>query len=68
MSLPPRVAVAMSGGVDSAVAAALLVDQGADVFGIMMRLWVEEGRVNRCCSPDDVAGARRVAATLGIPF
>jgi tRNA-specific 2-thiouridylase len=63
-----RVAVAMSGGVDSSVAAALLVDQGIDVFGVMMRLWVEEGRVNRCCSPDDINGARRVAAELGIPF
>lgn len=68
MRSPQRVAVAMSGGVDSAVAAALLVDQGVDVFGIMMRLWVEAGRVNRCCSPADVAGARRVAAALGIPF
>jgi tRNA-specific 2-thiouridylase len=63
-----RVAVAMSGGVDSSVAAALLVDQGLDVFGVMMRLWVEDGRVNRCCSPDDVNGARRVASVLGIPF
>ncbi len=63
-----RVAVAMSGGVDSAVAAALLVDQGVDVFGVMMRLWVEEGRVNRCCSPSDVNGARQVASRLGIPF
>jgi tRNA-specific 2-thiouridylase len=58
----------MSGGVDSSVAASLLVDQGFDVFGLMMRLWVEDGRVNRCCSPDDVAGARRVAAQLGVPF
>ena len=63
-----RVAVAMSGGVDSSVAAALLVEQGVEVFGLMMRLWVEDGRVNRCCSPDDVQGARRVAALLGIPF
>jgi len=68
MTLPGKVAVAMSGGVDSSVAAALLVDQGADVFGVMMRLWVEDGRVNRCCSPADVAGARSVAARLGIPF
>jgi tRNA-specific 2-thiouridylase len=63
-----RVAVAMSGGVDSSVAAALLVDQGFDVFGVMMRLWVEPGRVNRCCSPSDVSGARQVAAQLEIPF
>jgi tRNA-specific 2-thiouridylase len=68
MTPSKRVAVAMSGGVDSSVAAALLVDQGCDVFGVMMRLWVEEGRVNRCCSPEDVNGARRVAAQLGIPF
>jgi tRNA-specific 2-thiouridylase len=68
MTSARRVAVAMSGGVDSSVAASLLVDQGIEVFGIMMRLWVEEGRVNRCCSPDDVEGARRVAATLGMPF
>jgi tRNA-specific 2-thiouridylase len=62
------VAVAMSGGVDSSVAAALLVAQGLDVFGIMLRLWVEPGHTNRCCSPDDVSAARRVAAHLGIPF
>ncbi len=68
MTSPWRIAVAMSGGVDSSVAAALLVDQGFDVFGVMMRLWVEDGRVNRCCSPDDVNGARRVAGMLGIPF
>ena len=68
MTLPGKVAVAMSGGVDSSVAAALLVDQGADVFGLMMRLWVEDGRVNRCCSPADVAGARSVAVSIGIPF
>jgi tRNA-specific 2-thiouridylase len=63
-----RIAVAMSGGVDSSVAAARLVDEGLDAFGVMMRLWVEDGRVNRCCSPADVDGARRVAGLLGIPF
>ena len=68
MNLRGKVAVAMSGGVDSSVAAALLVNQGADVFGVMMRLWGEDGAVNRCCSPEDVAGARRVAGSLGIPF
>ena len=68
MNFSGKVAVAMSGGVDSSVAASLLVDQGADVFGVMMRLWVEDGRVNRCCSPEDVAGARLVASKLGIPF
>ncbi len=66
----PTVAVAMSGGVDSSVAAALLVEQGYAVIGIMMRLWSEAGHEdsNRCCTPDAMAQARRVAAKLGIPF
>lgn len=68
MSLSSRIAVAMSGGVDSSVAAALLAEQGHDVFGVMIRLWVEPGGSNRCCSPQDVAAARRVAALLEIPF
>ncbi len=67
-----RVVVAMSGGVDSSVAAALLVEQGYDVVGMMMRLWSEEtvagGAHNRCCTPDQMADARRIAAKLGIPF
>ena len=65
-----RVVVAMSGGVDSSVAAALLVQQGYDVIGMMMRLWSEPGgqAENRCCTPDAMAMARRVAAQLGIPF
>jgi tRNA-specific 2-thiouridylase len=65
-----RVVVAMSGGVDSSVAAALLVQQGYDVVGIMLRLWSEPGKdaSNRCCTPDAMAMARRVAAELGIPF
>jgi tRNA-uridine 2-sulfurtransferase len=62
----------MSGGVDSSVAAALLVEQGYDVVGMMMRLWSEEtvagGAHNRCCTPDQMADARRIAARLGIPF
>jgi tRNA-specific 2-thiouridylase len=70
MSDQKRVVVAMSGGVDSSVAAALLVQQGYEVIGMMMRLWSEPGResVNRCCTPDAMAMARRVAAYLGIPF
>ena len=66
----PTVVVAMSGGVDSSVAAALLVDQGYTVIGMMLRLWSEQGREdeNRCCTPDAMAQARRVAALLGIPF
>jgi tRNA-specific 2-thiouridylase len=60
----------MSGGVDSSVAAALLKEQGYDVIGMMLRLWSEPGKEdsNRCCTPDSMAQARRVAAKLGIPF
>jgi len=65
-----KVVVAMSGGVDSSVAAALLKEQGYDVTGMMMRLWSEPGKEesNRCCTPDSMAQARRVAAILDIPF
>lgn len=63
-----RIAMAMSGGVDSSVAAALLVEQGEDVFGIMLRLWSSPDRTNRCCSPSDMAAARQIAANLDIPF
>jgi tRNA-uridine 2-sulfurtransferase len=65
-----RVVVAMSGGVDSSVAAALLVEAGYEVVGMMLRLWSEPGKEssNRCCTPDAMAQARRVAAILGIPF
>jgi tRNA-specific 2-thiouridylase len=65
-----KVVVAMSGGVDSSVAAALLVERGYEVIGIMMRLWSEPGSEasNRCCTPDAMAMARRVAAHLNIPF
>ena len=60
----------MSGGVDSSVAAALSVEQGYDVIGLMMRLWAEPGGEdgNRCCTPDAVDSARWVANVLGIPF
>lgn len=63
----------MSGGVDSSVAAALLVEQGYTVIGMMLRLWAEESFVgfnghNRCCTPDQMADARRVAHLLDIPF
>ncbi|MBC7876936.1 MAG: tRNA 2-thiouridine(34) synthase MnmA [Anaerolineales bacterium] len=65
-----KVVVAMSGGVDSSVAAALLKQQGYDVTGMMLRLWSEPGKEesNRCCTPDSMAQARRVAAKLDIPF
>jgi len=65
-----RVVVAMSGGVDSSVAAALLVEQGYEVIGLMLHLWSEvgDGASNRCCTPEAVVDARRVARTLGIPF
>ena len=66
-----RVVVGMSGGVDSSVAAALLVEQGFEVIGITMRLWTEarpEGFSGRtqCCGIEDVEDARRVANRLGI--
>jgi tRNA-uridine 2-sulfurtransferase len=70
MSNLPLVVVAMSGGVDSSVAAALLVEQGYRVAGMMLRLWNEPGREveNLCCTPDAVVQARRVAAKIGIAF
>lgn len=67
-----RVAVALSGGVDSAVAAALLVEQGYEVVGLMMRLWaesaVDRSPLNRCCSLDAMDDARAVCRHLGVPF
>jgi len=62
----------MSGGVDSSVAAAILVEQGYRVIGMMMRLWSEEPltgvKHNRCCTPEQIADAERIANDLGIPF
>lgn len=64
-----RVVVAMSGGVDSSVAAAMLVEQGYDVIGLMLRLWAEPGgEANRCCTPDAIGDAQYIADELGIPF
>ncbi len=70
---PPRgarVAVGMSGGVDSSVTAAYLARQGYEVVGVMLRLWSEPGREaqNRCCTLEAEDLARHVARLLGIPF
>jgi tRNA-uridine 2-sulfurtransferase len=69
-----RIVVGMSGGVDSSVAAALLVEQGLDVIGITLRVWPwrepEEAtrKFGSCCSPESVGDARAVARRLGIPY
>nr|WP_276599722.1 tRNA 2-thiouridine(34) synthase MnmA [Nannocystis sp. SCPEA4] len=67
-----RIVCAMSGGVDSSVAAALLVDQGHEVVGLTMRLYdasghERQGRGGSCCSPAEIDQARDVCAILGIP-
>jgi tRNA-uridine 2-sulfurtransferase len=65
-----RVLIAMSGGVDSSVAAARLCAQGFDVVGVTLHLWdyPDDGSVkSRCCAPEDVHDARRVADLLAIP-
>lgn len=65
-----RVLVAMSGGVDSSVAAARLVAAGHDVVGVTLHLWdyPDDGSVaGRCCAPEDIHDARRVADALKIP-
>lgn len=63
-----RVFVGMSGGVDSALAVALLVEQGYDVRGIYMRNWTRDLPGFRCPWAEELADAERVAATLGIPL
>lgn len=65
-----KVVVAMSGGVDSSVAAALLVEQGHEVVGVHMKLHDAPGSASgkTCCGLDDALDARRVADALGIPF
>ena len=68
-AMSERVLVAMSGGVDSSVAAALLVEQGYDVVGATMKLFCHDGDLpdRPCCSLDSVNDARRVCQTLGVP-
>src|SRR6266851_10393102 len=75
---PMKIAVSMSGGVDSSAAAALLKEQGHELVGFTMQLWDQRRGINkdengdplpsRCCSLDDVYDARRVAEELGFPF
>jgi tRNA-uridine 2-sulfurtransferase len=64
-----RVAVAMSGGVDSAVAALLERERGAEVVGVTVKLWADPDTdgAKACCSPEAVLGARGLAHSLGIP-
>src|SRR5438093_12649449 len=70
-----RIVVAMSGGVDSSVAAALLAEQGHEVIGLSMQLYDHTGHAEAggqrsfgsCCTLDDLHDARRVAASLNIP-
>jgi tRNA-specific 2-thiouridylase len=65
-----KVVIAMSGGVDSSVAAALLVQQGYEVTGMMLKLWSDDcdEAENACCPPEAINQARQVANLLGIPF
>jgi tRNA-specific 2-thiouridylase len=65
-----RIVVAMSGGVDSSVAAALLAEQGHDVIGLSMQLYDQRGGEQTwgsCCTLDDLHDARRVASVIGFP-
>jgi tRNA-specific 2-thiouridylase len=67
--LGTRGVVAMSGGVDSSVVAAMLAREGHEVVGISMRLYETAPKSDRsCCSPDDLFDARSVASSLGMPF
>ena len=63
-----RVYVGMSGGVDSSVTAALLVEQGYEVTGVYMKNWTQDLPGMKCPWADDLADAKRVAVQLGIDF
>jgi tRNA-uridine 2-sulfurtransferase len=67
----PKVLAAMSGGVDSSVATALLVEAGYEVVGSMLRFWSDDrpdGAFDACCSPEAAFDARRIADRLEVPF
>jgi tRNA-specific 2-thiouridylase len=71
--MPKKVMIGMSGGVDSSVAAALLLEKGYDVIGVTMQLWPDQKSETQiqeggCCSLSAVDDARRVANQLGIPY
>ena len=66
-----KIVIAMSGGVDSSVAASIIKEKGYQAVGISLQLWnysESDNRFGTCCSLDDLADARRVAEKVGIPF
>jgi len=67
-NLQPRVYIGLSGGVDSSLAAALLIEQGYDVTGVYMKNWTADLPGMKCPWAEDLADAKRVAVQLNIPF